>query len=75
VISPTGCEVILAQEHLRFLILDAHRFLFNIGDSTAANSAKCAGEHAISALDKLRRTDMAKKGVGKRDAYGSSINM
>jgi len=31
VISPTGCEVILAQEHLRFLILDGHPFHFNIG--------------------------------------------
>jgi hypothetical protein len=31
VISSTGCEVVLAQEHLRFLILDANRFLFNIG--------------------------------------------
>ena len=29
-ISSTGCEAILAQEHLRFLILDANRFLFNI---------------------------------------------
>ena len=30
VISPTGCEVILAQEHLRFLILDGHPFHLNI---------------------------------------------